>query len=147
MATDLLTPERAARIELELRQALADVNGRFADKKSSELNSAERQAFIEAQAKAEQLVLERHGVDAKTWARASQTRTRAQQQAVLAAMREVADSGHQQAAAPDVIVERGHSVAEADGGTTTVIIERAQSESTVDQPVAPQAPRTRKSRR
>ncbi len=47
------------------------MNKEFGDKKSSELSQDERRAMVKAQGEAQQKVLDKHGVDAKTWARES----------------------------------------------------------------------------
>jgi hypothetical protein len=78
VADEPLSPQKAAAVTREQAKAQADVAAKYGNKKSSELTPDERRQMIKDQTAAEKQVLEKHGVDAKTWARESIKRDRAQ---------------------------------------------------------------------
>lgn len=78
LTADPLSPEETAQITVEQKQAQEAVNKKFDNKKSSELTPDERREMVRAQGEAEQKVLDKHGVDAKTWARQSTQKSRDQ---------------------------------------------------------------------
>lgn len=67
--SDPIPAEEAAAISLDTKEAQAEVAKKYGDKKPNELSNAERSQMIKDQAAAENKVLEKHGVDAHTWAR------------------------------------------------------------------------------
>jgi hypothetical protein len=69
LAADDLTPEKAAKVQKDRDQAMADVSKKYGNKKSSELTSDERREMIKDQRAAETNVLEKNNVDAKEFAR------------------------------------------------------------------------------
>lgn len=117
LGADPLPPDQAAAIALDQKAAQAEVQKKYGNKPASELTNAERAQMIRDQAAAEQKVLEKHGVDAKTWAREQMERS--PQQAADAKAREQALADQRQkdaeakarAAAGDqeVQVQRGFS--------------------------------------
>ena len=64
-----LTPELQAKIQRDQAAALDKVNAAHANKKSSEMDTAERHQVIQEQAKAQSEVLDKVGVDNKAFAR------------------------------------------------------------------------------
>jgi len=64
-----LTPEKVAEIRRDETQAAAKVEAEFGNRKPSEMSSAERSEAIKKQQAASALVLEKHGVSAKEYAR------------------------------------------------------------------------------
>jgi hypothetical protein len=67
--SDPIPADEAAAIALDTKEAQAEVAKKYGDKKPNELSNAERSQMIRDQADAEKKVLEKHGVDAHTWAR------------------------------------------------------------------------------
>ena len=70
--------EKAATIERQQQKAQTEVNAKYGNKKLNEMSADERRAMMKDQAAAERAVLEKNGVDAKTWAKESQNKTRAE---------------------------------------------------------------------
>lgn len=69
LAADELTPAKAAKVQKDRDQAMADIAKKYGNKKSSELTPDERRAMIQDQSAAETSVLEKNDVDAKDLAR------------------------------------------------------------------------------
>lgn len=78
VADEPIPAEKAAVIERAQSKAQAEVSAKYGNKKSTELSQDERRQMVKDQAAAEKAVLEKHGVDAKQWARESLKRDRAQ---------------------------------------------------------------------
>ncbi len=76
-ADEPIAPEKSAVIAREQRQAQAEVNAKYGNKKSSELSREERGQMTKDLANAEKAVLEKNGVDPKQWARDSLKKDRA----------------------------------------------------------------------
>ncbi len=77
--------ETVARIQHDQKKAMADIDKAHGHKKPSQMSSAERRQVIREQAEAERKVLEKHGVDAKDYARRT-ARLSPQQKAQVEAM-------------------------------------------------------------
>jgi hypothetical protein len=69
LTADDLTPEKAAKVQKDRDQAMADVAKKYGNKKSSELSSDERREMIQDQRAAESAVMEKNGTDPKEFAR------------------------------------------------------------------------------
>jgi hypothetical protein len=65
------SPEEIAKIQVEQSKANAEIEKKYGGKKQSELSSDERKAMMQERATAEAAILDKHGVDAKSFARAS----------------------------------------------------------------------------
>lgn len=109
-----LTPTEAARVELEVLQSQRTVAAKYGHKKPSELTSDETKEKIRDRAEAENAVLEKHGLNAKEWARIQALKTkeaRAEQHAALRALIEQHERAQQQrdasTEAPTIQVQRG----------------------------------------
>ncbi len=76
LGADPIPPEKAAQIEFDERKAQAEVTARYGNKQLSELSQEERRQLTKDRAAAEAKVLDKHGVDAKQWARESIKRDR-----------------------------------------------------------------------
>ncbi len=66
-----LTPERLGELRAEEQRAVDEVAKSHGNKKPSEMSREERDALIREQAAASAAVLQKHGVDAKDYARAN----------------------------------------------------------------------------
>lgn len=71
LAADDVTPAKAAEIQRAQTKAQAEVSAKYGNKKSSELSPDERRQMVRDQQAADKAVLDKAGVDAKTWARES----------------------------------------------------------------------------
>jgi len=69
LSADDLNPQTAAVISREQDKAQAKVAEKYGNKKPSELSQEERREMIKDQAEADKAVLDKHGVDARDWAR------------------------------------------------------------------------------
>lgn len=140
VADEPLAPERAAAIEREQQKAQAGVTAKYGNKKPSELSQDERRQMIRDQADADRKVLEKNGVDAKTWARAQLKQDRAryaegqQAQKALAAKEQAEAEQAKQAADPgEVVVQRGFSEE-----VPVTLEENATGEVSVEQGLPPE---------
>lgn len=130
LGADLVPPDQAAAIALDQKAAQAEVQKKYGDKKPSELSNAERAQMIRDQAAAEQKVLDKYGVDPKTWARQQMERSPQQAAAQKAREQALADQREKDAAAKakaeagshEIEVQRGFSDA------NPVTMEEKQSE-------------------
>lgn len=115
LGADPVPPDQAAAIALDQKAAQAEVQKKYGNKPASELTNAERAQMIRDQAAAEQKVLEKHGVDAKTWAREQMERSPQQAAAAKAREQALADQRQKEAEAKakagdqEVQVQRGFS--------------------------------------
>src|SRR5438105_2637080 len=69
LAADDLNPEKAAKVQKDRDDAMADIAKKYGNKKSSELSQDERRDMIQEQRAAENAVMEKNGVDPKEMAR------------------------------------------------------------------------------
>jgi hypothetical protein len=154
LAADPLTPTQAAAIEVEQQKAQAEVNERFGNKPSSELTSDERREMIRAQADAEKKVLEKNGVDAKTWARYMQSRGRSEFKSLNDAKKELTEreKAKQTSAAEEqkeVVIEKGGVTDVNVEGSDAVLIDRGENDGDAfkSAPKAKAKPSRRRGRR
>jgi hypothetical protein len=75
-ADEVISADKAAEITRAEQKAQAEVSKKYGNKKSSELTGAERGQMIRDQAAAEKAMLEKAGIDAKTWAREQMKKSR-----------------------------------------------------------------------
>lgn len=120
-----------AQIRREQKAATDDVARRHGDKKPSELSSSERRQIIFEQQQAERAVLDKHGVDAKEFARYSTRMSREERAATEAAQRQLdleaaAQAGKGDKKSDEVTIERGTGK----GGKAKVIDITTGKEST-----------------
>jgi hypothetical protein len=123
LGADLLPPEKAAAIALDLKAAEAEVQKKYGNRPPSALSNAERAQIIRDQAAAEQQVLDKHGIDAKTWA--TQQMRQSPQQAAAAKEREQALAEQRQKDAE----AQAKAEAEADSQDVQVQVQRGFSDS------------------
>jgi hypothetical protein len=116
---DLVPPDQAAAIGLDQKAAQAEVAKKYDNKKPSELSGAERAQMTRDLAAAEQRVLEKHGVDAKTWARQQMQRS----------PREAAAQGAREQALADQRKKDGEARAKAEASPQEVQIQRGFSDA------------------
>lgn len=119
LGADSVPPDQAAAIALDQKAAQAEVQKKYGNKPASELSNSERAQMIRDQAAAEQQVLEKHGVDAKTWAR--QQMLQSPQQAAEAKGREQALAEQRQ--------KDAEAKAKAEAGDQEVQVQRGFSDS------------------
>ena len=110
-----LSLDETAQITVEQEQARAEVVKKYGSKPNSELSQAERREMTKDLAEAQQKVLDKHGVDAKSFERQALKRSRdeyAQQQATAKKLRDDAKNPKDQPgkkAPKDVTIQRGVS--------------------------------------
>lgn len=71
-----LSPEQVGKIQQQEQEALDKVNAAHGNKKAADMDRDERRQFMEEQRQASKEVLEKNGVSAKDYARASSTMSR-----------------------------------------------------------------------
>lgn len=116
--------DQAAAIALDQKAAQAEVQKKYGNKKPSELSNDERSQMIREQAAAEQKVLDKYGVDAKTWARQQMAQSpqeaaaqKAREQALADQRQKDAEAkAKEQAGDQEIQVQRGFS----DGNPVTM---------------------------
>lgn len=116
LAADDLNPEKAAKIQKDRDKAMADVAKKYGNKKSSELSQDERREMIRDQREADSAVLDKHGVDAKDFAR-YEAKMSLQDRAATKAERERLDkkeqedkkAKEQQSGPKEIVIQRGFS--------------------------------------
>lgn len=86
-----IAPEKAAAIELQHQKAQAEVWAKYGNRKLSEMSQEERRQLAKDQAAAERDVLEKNGIDAKTWARQSVKKDREEYAEAKALEKELAE--------------------------------------------------------
>lgn len=138
LAADDLSPEKAAKVQKDRDQAMADVQKKYGNKKSSELSSDERREMIRDQRAAEAGVLEKNNVDAKEFAR-YEAKMSLNDRAATKAERErldrkeqddkKAEAAKQQQGNTEVQIQRGFNennpvVLEENKGSGNVIVEK-----------------------
>jgi hypothetical protein len=78
LGSEPIPPDKAAQIEVDYAKEQAKVDEKFGNRKLSEMSQEERRELTRERAAAEQRVLDKHGVDAKQWAREQMKRDRTQ---------------------------------------------------------------------
>ncbi|HEX8823296.1 MAG TPA: hypothetical protein VF794_25435 [Archangium sp.] len=147
-----LTPEQIARIRRDEKAALERVNAAHGNRKSSEMDNAERRQVIQEQQEAIQGVLDKHGASRKDYARQTATMGPKGNEAVEAAAKEL-EAKDQAAAAGktpqgqqepgDIQVQQGFSdenpvtMEEKEGAGPTVEVGIPQGE---EEPAGQEAP-------
>ena len=150
VTADEISPEKAATIERAETKAQAEVSKKFGDKKLSELTNEERQAMGKARTEAQQKVLEKEGVDAKTWAISSMKRGREATQQINAAKadqaKKEADAAQKKPAEPagEVVIQQGFredspTVLEEKPGAAPIVETSLPAEAVDDQKAAEEA--------
>ena len=88
-AGDDLNPENMAKIQSEQTKASEAVDKKYGNKKASELSPDERKAMSREKGEAERAVLDKHGVDSKSFARANAKMSREDRSATDAAAKNI----------------------------------------------------------
>ena len=88
-AADDLNPQNIAKIQSEQSKAAAAIDKKYGNKKASELSADERRSMQSEKAAAEREVLEKHGTDVKSFARASSKLSREDRAATDAAAKDL----------------------------------------------------------
>jgi hypothetical protein len=120
-AFEPILPEQAAAIALDAREAQAEVSRKYGNKKPSELSNEERLQMIRDQAAAEQRVLDKHGVDRRTWARQQMAQSPKEVAAQQALEKQLAEKRQAEAKAKEE--------AEKQGGEKEVQVQRGFSDA------------------
>ncbi len=106
-----LTPELAAKIQLEQKRALEKVSQAHGNKKPSEMSKDERRQVIQEEAAAQQAVLDKYGVSAKDYARYGAKQSRRERAATQAAEEALEQKERDEKSAPkktdEVEIQRG----------------------------------------
>lgn len=88
-AGDDLTPANVAKIQSEQTKANAEIDKKYGNKKASELSTDERRSIAKEKAAAERDVLDKHGTDLKSFARANSKMGREDRAATDAAAKDL----------------------------------------------------------
>lgn len=78
LGAEPIPPDKAAQVERDQQKAQKAVDAKYGNKKLTELSQDERRQLTKDRAEAEAQVLDKHGLDAKQWARESLKKDRAQ---------------------------------------------------------------------
>lgn len=76
LGAEPIPADKAAKVERDYAKAQAKIDEKFGNRKLSEMSQEERRELTRERANAEAEVLDRHGIDAKQWARESIRRDR-----------------------------------------------------------------------
>lgn len=134
-ADSSLTTGKAAQIERDQQKASLEVAKKFGNRKPNELSGDERREMIRAQAEADREVLDKHGVDPKTWASYSAHQSRDEYAAQKAQVKELVEKEKQDEEArakaaqqpTEITIQRGISdekpvvLEEAKGGGQPIV--------------------------
>jgi len=113
VADEPMSAEKTATISRETEKASAEVDAKFGNKKFTELTPQERADSAKEKAAAEKKVLDKNGVDAKTWARESLRKNRdeySQQKQLkqqLIEQEKAADAAKKAGGPSEISVQRG----------------------------------------
>jgi hypothetical protein len=88
-AGDPLSPKELAAVDRELGKQIREVEKKYGNKKTSELTPEERRGYSRDRAAAEQKVLEKHGVDPRTYGHRIGRLSRTERDEVQAAAEEL----------------------------------------------------------
>ena len=114
---DDLTPENMAKIQNEQAKANEAIDKKYGNKKPSELSADDRRQMMKDKSAAEREVLEKHGTDPKSFARASSKMSRDDRAATDSATKDLQKKDADAAAA-------GGADAKKTGGKKEIVIEK-----------------------
>ncbi len=134
-AGDDLTPQNIAKIQAEQAKANAEIEKKYGNRKPSDLSNDERKSMQKEKAAAEREVLDKHGTDSKSFARAGSKMSREDQAAADAAAKDLAKKDAAEPAAEvkkggkkEIVIEKNGKAAPGpdDGANEAAEMDRAQ---------------------
>ncbi len=144
-----IDPETVAKVQHDRDKAMADINKKYGDRKSSELSQDERRDMIADQQAADQKVLEKNRVDAKEMARYEATMSLDERAAAKAAKEKLVEKDKKDAEAKkkaaedpkgnrEIPIQRGFSdnnpvtLEEKGSGPDGIVVEKGLPSDAVD---------------
>lgn len=128
-AADELTPQNMAKIQSEQKKASEAIDKKYGNKKPSELTPDERRAMQKEKGESERAVLDKHGVDPKSFAKAGAKMGREDRAANEAATQDLERQDAQAKTAPAADSKKGGKkeiVIEKDGKSSEPVNEAAE---------------------